>query len=379
MSGEIEALGSLATGGLVARALGVGRHAARRAHGHAPGDQPLRDCQNCGTMLAGPFCHACGQSGHVHRTIGHVVEEFAHGVFHVESKGWRTLPMLVFNPGRLTREYIHGKRARYIAPLALFLFMVFLTFFTFGMTGGSVVNFGGATNPRAEAAADLKDAERELAVAAKDPDKSPAERAALTKAVEAARSAVARAAAAPIKARPVLQDDKGNVLATGENWAEMIRKMDDEGKINVNTGYRPFDLKVHRALGDPEFAAYKVQEKASKLSFLLVPMTLPILWLLFAWRRGVNLYDHTVFALYSLSFMSLLAIVLLLLSAAPDWARPASVLVALIPPLHMFAQLKGAYRLTTRGALWRAVVLSMASVVVLAIFFSLILLVGLLD
>lgn len=144
MSGEIEAFGELATGGLIARALGARSRVSRHA---AHDDHELRDCQNCGAALAGPFCHACGQSGHVHRTLGHVIEEFAHGVFHVESKGWRTLPMLVANPGRLTREYIHGRRARYIAPLAMFLFMVFLTFASFGLAGDTLVNMGGASSP----------------------------------------------------------------------------------------------------------------------------------------------------------------------------------------------------------------------------------------
>ena len=108
-------------------------------------------------------------------------------------------------------------------------------------------------------------------------------------------------------------------------------------------------------------------------------MTLPVLWLLFARRRGVNLYDHTVFALYSLSFMSLLAIVLMLFSAAPDWMKPAVAIVILIPPIHMFAQLKGAYRLATAGALWRAAVLSVSSLVILGLFFSLMLMIGLID
>jgi len=381
MSGEIEAFGELATGGLIARALGVRSRSARNADHDHDHDHELRDCQNCGATLAGPFCHACGQSGHVHRTLGHVLEEFAHGVFHVESKGWRTLPMLVVNPGRLTREYIHGRRARYIAPLAMFLFMVFLTFFTFGITGASVVNTDGIgpDNPVPEAESDLRNAQRELYDAVKDPDATSIERSTAAAAVETARVALAKAGASVAKAQAVRHDPRNHTILAGKNWADAISKANARGEIDVHTGYAPFDARVHHALEDPEFAAYKIQEKASKLSFLLVPMTLPILWLLFARRRGVNLYDHTVFALYSLSFMSLLAIVLMLFSAAPAWAKPAAALVVLIPPVHMFAQLKGAYHLTTRGALWRTAILSIASLSILGLFFALILLVGLID
>ena len=27
-------------------------------------------CLNCGTALVGHYCHACGQSSHIHRTLG---------------------------------------------------------------------------------------------------------------------------------------------------------------------------------------------------------------------------------------------------------------------------------------------------------------------
>ena len=39
--------------------------------------------------------------------------------------------MLFWRPGDLTRRYIHGERAKFVSPLALFLFAVFLTFAVF--------------------------------------------------------------------------------------------------------------------------------------------------------------------------------------------------------------------------------------------------------
>ena len=51
----------------------------------------------------------------------HVIGEFLHGLLHFDTKAWRTLPMVIFRPGTLTRNYVYGKRARYISPLTLFL------------------------------------------------------------------------------------------------------------------------------------------------------------------------------------------------------------------------------------------------------------------
>src|ERR1043165_6971337 len=88
-------------------------------------------CLNCGTPLGGRYCHACGQSSHVHRSLGSIVHDLAHGVFHFEGRIWRTAAMVPWRPGELTRRYVRGERARFVSPLALYLFTVFLMFATF--------------------------------------------------------------------------------------------------------------------------------------------------------------------------------------------------------------------------------------------------------
>ena len=83
--------------------------AGTAAHGH---------CGNCGAQLNGTYCGVCGQAGHLHRSLLHLAEEFLHGVLHFDTKGFRTLPLLVARPGLLTRRYIAGQRTRYVSPLA---------------------------------------------------------------------------------------------------------------------------------------------------------------------------------------------------------------------------------------------------------------------
>ena len=62
--------------------------------------------------------------------------------YNFEGKIWRTLPMLAWRPGEMTRRYIAGERARFISPVALYLFTVFAMF--------AVLNFTGALDPDAE-------------------------------------------------------------------------------------------------------------------------------------------------------------------------------------------------------------------------------------
>ena len=140
-TGGMEAVGDAVTGGLVARAL---EPAAGEAQG---GDD--RICLNCGTALIGPHCHNCGQAGHVHRTLTAWWHDLAHGVLHLDGKIWRTLPLLVWRPGELTRRYIEGERARFVSPLALFLFSVFLMFAVFSTIGGPAFTSDGRATAEA--------------------------------------------------------------------------------------------------------------------------------------------------------------------------------------------------------------------------------------
>lgn len=79
-------------------------------------------CLNCGAPLDGRFCPECGQ-----RDIPPYpsVRELATDAF-AEFSGWdgrlaATLRGLVEHPGLLTREFLEGRRARYISPVRLYL------------------------------------------------------------------------------------------------------------------------------------------------------------------------------------------------------------------------------------------------------------------
>lgn len=112
-------------------------------------------CANCQAPLGGAFCQSCGQSAHIHHSLLHLAEEVVHGILHFDAKGWKTIPLLVAFPGRLTRRYIDGQRKNYVSPLALFLFMVFLTFFVTSFGGGRLLtrdaNIASLTNHAASA------------------------------------------------------------------------------------------------------------------------------------------------------------------------------------------------------------------------------------
>jgi hypothetical protein len=122
-----------------------------------------------------------------------------------------------------------------------------------------------------------------------------------------------------------------------------------------------------------------MKTSAYKFSWALIPLSLPFIWLLFPLRRSVGLYDHAVFATYSLSFMSLLTVVLGLLGTI---GVPGAVLVfaaLLIPPIHIYKQLKGGYGLRRLSALWRTFLMVNFIAIITTLFGLMLLYLGVAD
>ncbi len=368
-----------------------GRHAA-----HAGDHQP--DCQNCGTPTPGNYCPECGQHAHVNRSVGHVLHELVHGVLHLDGKFWRTLPMLIFRPGRLTRDYIDGKRARYVAPFGIFLFTIFAVYFTFAF-----INPGDAFSAediRIDGAVDV-DPEREgtqltledaraqrdilagkaaeLQALIENTENNPAAIGGMIGGLMALEQTKARfdAAIAAAEARagetgePQTIDISLGVDGAVENVGTEIEHSIGEGEFTFVDGedWAWLNEPVKAMFEDPDYALYRIKQSAYKFSFLLLPLSLPFIWLLFFWRRDVHIYDHTVFVLYSLSFFLLAGTVLwgAVGLGWVDWLL-AAILGSVAHQLHMFFQLRGTYRLGIFGALFRTMLLTISGFIVLILY-----------
>lgn len=97
----------------------------------------LTTCPNCQTSLENlePFCPNCGQKNQdillplrVH--LGDVFES----IFNWDSRFFRSLKVLFVSPGKITREYNEGKRARYVPPLRMYLIASVLYFLLSSVT-----------------------------------------------------------------------------------------------------------------------------------------------------------------------------------------------------------------------------------------------------
>ncbi|WP_432769604.1 MAG: DUF3667 domain-containing protein [Sphingopyxis sp.] len=375
MSGDIEGIGAAVTAGLAGRAVEPG-------HGGLRGDGSGVRCLNCGTSLVGSHCHRCGQKADIHRSFGAIGHDLVHAIFHFEGKLWNTLPLLAWRPGDLTRRYIHGERARFISPLALFLFAVFLTYAVLAMVGAGAI--GGLDvakladeQTRTTAIKDSMQVEvdridAELAKPGLPPAKRQDlldERATLQKSADylgISRSRSADERAADRAAGPPVLDDPSQQLMTSADFLS---------RNKVDTGVGFIDNGLQKALANPALILYKLQANAYKFAWALIPLSLPFMWLLFPFSRRFHTYDHFVFVTYSISFMLLLFVAVRLLNLT-IFGELATFFAMLYVPFHMYRQLRGAYRSSRFGAFVRATVLINFSLFAVIAFMLLLLTMG---
>jgi hypothetical protein len=335
---EIEALADAITGGVLGRAV-------EPKAGESDGHTHEAKCLNCGTLLIGPHCHQCGQHAHVHQSLSAFFHDFAHGVFHLEGKLWRTIPLLVWKPGDLTRRYIAGQRASFVSPIALFLFCVFFMFAVMGWTGMMDTNLGGAK---------LSQAEQEQA----------SELSKLR--IQRADALVHGKSTATIdKHIADAQDSLGTLQSLQKNGLQPALA---GGKPTVSSDIPWLNQLIGKAKANPELLFFKLKTNAYKYSWALIPISVPLVWLLFPFNRRFRLYHHTVFVTYSLCFM------MLLLSAATVIAVISQNLADfcwLVPPIHMYRQLRGAYGVSALGAVLRTFALTIFAFIAIGLFATL--------
>jgi Protein of unknown function (DUF3667) len=426
MSGEIAAVADIATGAVLAGAVEPDAGDARGiSHG---------SCLNCKTELQGAHCHACGQKGNVHRTLRAFGHDILHSVLHFDGKIWRTLPLLFWKPGELTRRYIHGERANFVSPIALFLFMVFFSFATFSWLSPATYDVAPA-KPATEAEAkiayeqsrkevlegikELED-DKAKAIADQDPVGSYAwidsqliqQRAALAaleaegakgfnrglavdRKVSMEKSKLdaeierleARIAEEKKLGKPTKDlEDQLTGVKLGSDMAGNVKSVmgvgkGEDGKVEINIlGNRTLEEAAEHAIENPQLLAYKIQSNAYKYSWALIPISLPFMWLIFFWRRQFKMFDHAVFITYSLCFMMALgSIGALVIALSAEDSAPfviAILVLTFVPPIHIYKQLRGAYQTGRFSALWRTFVLSNFALIALTLFGILILTLG---
>lgn len=96
------------------------------------------ECLNCGTPVSTEdnFCSKCGQVNDTHRlSVNQYFSEYLSGFFNFDNRFIKTVIPLIFKPGFVSKEYIEGKRIKYVNPFQLYLHITILFFLVIGIFG----------------------------------------------------------------------------------------------------------------------------------------------------------------------------------------------------------------------------------------------------
>ena len=97
-------------------------------------------CLNCGATIKGEYCHICSQRirDNSDRSLSRLFGEFLSNTFFIDNQFFISVWYLLRFPGRMTLEFIGGKRKKFISPVTLFLFVNLIYFFASPLSDYSI-------------------------------------------------------------------------------------------------------------------------------------------------------------------------------------------------------------------------------------------------
>ncbi|WP_237059357.1 DUF3667 domain-containing protein [Microbulbifer sediminum] len=310
------------------------------------GTDTPQTCANCHTSLLGPHCHQCGQpvKGLV-RHFSSVIGDLFDTLLALDSRIWRTLVPLLLRPGYLTREYLDGRRVRYVSPVRLFIFLCLTTFFVMRLTTdwGTGLdtdkltgNFAGA-----ETVEEVERIRREAldgldsAIVEGEDENVPG---VVTGGLEVAREEVNRQAdrrlaqlggeaadaAPPADAGSVDED----AAVSGEPHWTSVEAFSPGLNEWLSTRLQRVDKNARLIREDPNLFREALFGAIPSMLLVLLPLFSLMLWVLYVFRRRLYM-EHLIVALHSHAFLCLALLLVELLSEAEDWLAPGLVRSAL--------------------------------------------------
>jgi hypothetical protein len=247
-------------------------------------------CSNCGAPLTGPYCAACGQrhEPHVH-TMAHFASEAFESITHADSRLWRTLGYLLTRPGRLTREFFEGRRARYLPPFRLYL-VISVVFFLVGLPED--VNLKLTGDPVSEEAA------RQL------------------RADVAAQSATMPKAAQEIAAQAAEQATRSQVNVSLSGLDDFCKAFTKPGDPGNEYAARLRDRCLKLAAGDGRTVWNNGIHQIPRAMFIFLPVLALVMKLLY-WRPKRYYVEHLLFLVHNHAFVFLTLTIMILLDGIP--------------------------------------------------------------
>jgi len=346
--------------------------------GHRADSAQPTPCANCGTLLHGQYCSECGQRARVRMiTFWELVRDAGDLLASLDSRLWRTLGLLFFRPGRLTLDYLQGRRARYVAPLRLFIASSLIFFFVATLNtsfeageDGAVIRIspsGQEAGETGEAAPDPEEAGAQAEQLASVRDEaleglSDAQREEAERALRQAEEALKAAAGA----------ETGTAGAPDEKTPEEVCRDVELGKLEESWAGRYLTEEKAREVCEKIAADHGAGFGRALLSnlptmmFIFLPLMALVMKGLYP-LSGRYYAEHLLFLVHYHAFFYLSSTLITLGWWASDFPAigevPASIVTAVLSvylPVYLFRAMRRVYEQGFWGTLFKYALLGVA-------------------
>ena len=246
-------------------------------------------CLNCGAVLKSRFCYQCGQDSEEHLdSVWHLVKHFFDDITHYDGKLLGTVKPLLTKPGFITQQFLKGKRASYLSPVRMFIFLNFIFFLM-------VLWIPSSGNKKVEYVSDPVTIPDSISQELKKAKADLNDEVKLDEHIKVNSSIGYATIAEYDSAQQALAPDKRN------------------GRI-ANYAIRKWIPLFQNMKKDPHAAQEKASEvflhNSPKLTFLFIIVCSVLLYLLY-YRRHISMVDHSLFSIHLACTFLLLSIAML--------------------------------------------------------------------
>lgn len=320
------------------------------------------DCLNCGTILEGHFCHNCGQENlQMKESFGHMITHAVSDYFHFDYQFFHTLKPLFGKPGKLTNEYLAGRRAQYLHPVKMYIFISLVFFVVFFQGKHDIVVVKNDKNNKQVADSVKKEVTKEIKGNA---NLSAEQKKILSEKIKKyTPDTIGSEVAADLEKDSVNIKDsqEGNFVVFGddsiktyEEYLAKQQKLPAAKRDNWLLRYlskKNFDWKSH-GKNSLEMFQEGFKHNVPKMMFLLLPLFALILKIAF-WNNRKFYVEYIIYAIHLHCFIFLFLLAVMLINMVVP--KPVADIMGLLATLVIIWYVYRSFRVVYNRSRWRTV------------------------
>ncbi len=232
----------------------------------------------------------------------------------LDSRFVRTLKPLLFKPGRLTRDYMNGRRFRYAPPMRVYIFSSIVFFLLAALLSSNAIKLEARDGDFVMFRSETKEDQQKIEEALEDLPEAVKGKIDVEQAVEEVHK--------ENRANGAFDVDDLDIQFNDQPWDREtnpvdIRWLPDWLNEHINDEIENSPQKAEQINGNPNLIVDKFFDILPVTMFILLPVVALIFkfWYLFAKRYYV---EHLIFSLHNHSFIFVNLTLILLLGLAGD-------------------------------------------------------------